>query len=70
MLFLQGARDALADPILIEKLANELGERATLVQFPGADHSFHIRARGGRTDEQMLAEVLDALVAWISRTKR
>ena len=70
MLFLQGTRDALADPPLIERLAKELGKRAALVLFPDADHSFHVPARSGRTDQQMLAEVLDALAGWIFRTTR
>jgi predicted alpha/beta-hydrolase family hydrolase len=70
MLFLQGTRDALADPSLIERLAKELGKRAELVQFPDADHSFHVPARSGRTDQQVLAEVLGALAGWISRTTK
>ena len=63
MLFLQGTRDALADPALIRQIAEELGERATLEMFPDADHSFHVPARSGRTDEQVRADILDALAA-------
>ncbi len=66
MLFLQGTRDALAEPALIAKVAGELGNRATLVEFEGADHSLHVPARSGRTDEQVLGETLDALVGWIA----
>jgi predicted alpha/beta-hydrolase family hydrolase len=65
MLFLQGTRDALADVHLIEKLANQLGPRATLKLIPDADHSFHVPARSGRKDADVRAEVLDALAAWI-----
>lgn len=64
-LFLQGTRDALADKSLMEQLARELGPRARLVMFDTADHSFHVPARSGRTDEQVLADVLDAFVEWI-----
>ena len=64
MLFLQGTRDTLADVQLLRPLVKRLGERATLQLTEGADHSFHVPARLGRTDEQVLAEVLDALVAW------
>ena len=67
MLFLQGTRDALADPALIRQIAGELGERATLEMFPDADHSFHVPARSGRTDEQVRADVLDALADWMTR---
>jgi predicted alpha/beta-hydrolase family hydrolase len=68
MLFLQGTRDALADLALIQQIAGDLGERATLKMFPDADHSFHVPARSGRTGEQVRADVLDALAEWISRT--
>ena len=56
MLLLQGTRDALADPALIRQIAEELAERATLQMFPDADHSFHVPARSGRTDEQVRAD--------------
>ena len=65
MLFLQGTRDALADVHLMEKLANQLGPRATLKLLSDADHSFHVPARSGRKDVEVRAEPLDALAAWI-----
>jgi len=65
MLFLQGARDALAEPHLIARVVAELGNRATLTAVPDADHSFHVPARTGRTDAQVLAEVCDAIAAWM-----
>lgn len=76
MLFLQGARDALADPQLLRSLVKQLGARATLKLFPDADHSFHVPARTGRKDPEVRAEMLDALAGWIetvisdSRTER
>ncbi len=70
MLFLQGTRDALAQPELIEQTVKELGERATLKMFAEADHSFHVRARSGRTDKEVMAEVLDAFADWITRQVR
>ena len=48
MLFLQGTRDALADVHLMEKLAQQLGPRATLKLLSDADHSFHVPACSGR----------------------
>ena len=65
MLFLQGTRDALADVHLMEKLAHQLGPRATLKLFSAADHSFHVPARTGRKDADIRVEVLDALATWI-----
>ena len=64
MLFLQGTRDALAAQDEIEPLCKALGARATLKLFEGADHSFHVPARSGRTDAQVMGELLDALAAW------
>ena len=65
MLFLQGTRDALAALGELEPLVGALGPRATLRLFDNADHSFHVPARSGRTDAQVLADVLDSLAEWI-----
>jgi uncharacterized protein len=67
MLFLQGTRDTLAQLDQLESVCNALGDRATLQLFADADHSFHVPARSGRSDAQVLGEVLDALAAWIDR---
>lgn len=65
MLFLQGTRDELADLGLLESLTRQLETRATLVLFEDADHSFHVPARSGRKDSDVLVELLDALTHWI-----
>jgi predicted alpha/beta-hydrolase family hydrolase len=65
MLFLQGARDSLAEHDLIARVVAALGNRATLTTFPDADHAFHVPARTGRTDAQVLAAVCDAVAAWM-----
>jgi hypothetical protein len=67
MLFLQGDRDALAQPDLIKQIVADLGDRATITVLPDADHSFHVRARSGHTDEQVKAYMFDVLVDWIDR---
>ena len=64
MLFLQGTRDALATPDQIEPMCAALGARATLRLFADADHSFHVPARSGRTDAEIMNDVLDAFKAW------
>ena len=69
MLFLQGSRDDLASLDLLEPLVKRLGVRATLRVFADADHSFHVPARTGRKDHEVLAEVLDALAAWIDANR-
>lgn len=65
MLFLQGTRDALAEPDLVARVVAGLGSRATLTTVPDADHSFHVPARTGRTDAQVLAGICDAIAAWM-----
>ncbi len=67
MLFLQGTRDEFATLRLLEPLLQRLGTHATLSTFADADHSFHVPARSGRKDAQVLDEVLDTLAAWIDR---
>ena len=65
MLFLQGARDALAEPELVARVVAALGDRAKLIVVPDADHSFHVSARTGRTDAEVLAGMCDAIAAWM-----
>jgi predicted alpha/beta-hydrolase family hydrolase len=65
MLFLQGTRDALADVDLVEALVAGLGTRATLHRVDGADHSFRVPKRSGRSEAQVLDELLDAFSAWL-----
>jgi predicted alpha/beta-hydrolase family hydrolase len=64
MLFLQGTRDELADLTLLEPLVERLGARATLKKIEGADHSFHVLARSGRNDREVLEELADTMTRW------
>ncbi|MBU1358590.1 MAG: alpha/beta hydrolase, partial [Gammaproteobacteria bacterium] len=65
MLFVQGTRDALADTALVRQVTATLGERATLMNVAEADHAFHVLKRSGRTDAEVLAEVVDGVAAWM-----
>ena len=69
MLFLQGTRDTLADLALIHETTGALGDRATLHVVDGADHAFHVLARSGRTDAQVLQELADVTAAWMRRLR-
>jgi len=69
MLFLQGSRDAFAEPPLLQPLVARLGRRATLCELPGADHSFRVPARGVPTQAQTDARLLEALVEWIRQRR-
>ncbi|HEY0941709.1 MAG TPA: alpha/beta family hydrolase [Steroidobacter sp.] len=64
MLFLQGTRDDLADLTLLEPIVDKLGTRATLKRIEGADHSFHVLARSGRNDREVMEELADAIASW------
>ncbi len=66
MLFLQGTNDALAELDLLKPVVKRLGKRATLALFEHADHSFHVPAKTGRKDAEVLAEILDAATGWIA----
>lgn len=66
MLFLQGTRDALAEVRLLVPVVEGLGAGATLELIQDADHSFHVPARSGRADAEVLAGVLDALATWVA----
>jgi predicted alpha/beta-hydrolase family hydrolase len=64
MLFLQGTRDSLAELKLIEPVVKRLGSSARLHLAEGADHSFHVLARSGRNDPEVMREILDAFTDW------
>ncbi|HEY0649729.1 alpha/beta family hydrolase [Phenylobacterium sp.] len=66
MLFLQGTNDTLASLDLLRPVVSALGDRATLALADDADHSFHVPARTGRKDADVLADLLDRAVAWMT----
>jgi predicted alpha/beta-hydrolase family hydrolase len=67
VLFLQGTNDALARLDLLQSVVGDLGEQVTLKLVEGADHSFHVPAKSGRKDADVLAEVTGAAADWMSR---
>jgi predicted alpha/beta-hydrolase family hydrolase len=65
MLFAHGPRDTLAEPAPFHTAVGALGPLATVLEIDGADHSFHVLKRSGRTDVQALDELLDGVAAWM-----
>ena len=65
MLFIQGTRDKLADQQLLGPVVRRLGTSASLHFVQEADHSFHVLARSGRNDREVMSEVAGALAAWV-----
>jgi predicted alpha/beta-hydrolase family hydrolase len=67
MLFLQGTRDDFAKLEQLEPVVKGLGRKATLRLFEGADLSFHVPKTSGRTDAEILTELLDTTAEWAQR---
>jgi len=67
MLFLQGPRDTLATPQLLEPIVNKLGQRATLHMVAGAAHSFNVLKSSGRTDDDVIEELASTSAAWMRK---
>jgi len=63
LLFLQGTPDELADLGLLRPIVEKL-PRAELRIVEGADHSFHVLKRSGRTDADVLRELARAVAEW------
>jgi predicted alpha/beta-hydrolase family hydrolase len=67
MLFLQGARDTLADLKLLRPVSAKLGSQATLHVIEKADHSFHVLKSSGRSDDEVLRELAETVASWAER---
>ena len=68
MLFVQGTRDKLAELTLLEPVVGRLGASASLHRVAEADHSFHVLARSGRNDREVMNEIVGTLAGWIDAT--
>lgn len=66
MLFLQGTKDQLAELGLLRRAIAKLEDRASLELIDEADHAFHVPARTGRKDAEVLAAILDTAAEWIA----
>ena len=64
-LFLQGSRDEFARLDLLEATVGGLGALTTLKLLDAADHAFHVPAKTGRKDADVLGEALDTARAWM-----
>jgi predicted alpha/beta-hydrolase family hydrolase len=64
MLFLQGSRDRLADLDLLAPLVARIAAPTALHVIDGGDHSFHVPARSGRGDPDVLDELADVTAGW------
>lgn len=67
VLCFNGTRDALCTPDLMEAVLRRVGENWTMHWLEGADHSFHVLKRSGRTDAEVLAEIGDTSRLWVEQ---
>jgi predicted alpha/beta-hydrolase family hydrolase len=65
-LFLEGDRDSLCDLALLRESLETFGGDATLHVLPDGDHSFKVRKKSGRTNEETMAEAKGALLRWLA----
>jgi hypothetical protein len=52
---------------LLKPLCSRLGKRAELFVLKGGDHSFHMLKSSGRSDEEVLDELVVKAVEWMTR---
>lgn len=69
MLFLEGTRDPLCDLSLLRPVLERLGRRAALYTIEGGDHSFKVPKKTGRSEVDVLAELVDASARWLEGIK-
>jgi predicted alpha/beta-hydrolase family hydrolase len=69
MLFVQGSRDAFGAPAELAPVVARC-RHATVHVVNEGDHSFAVPKRSGRTGEQALREVQDAVGAWVLERSR
>jgi predicted alpha/beta-hydrolase family hydrolase len=67
VLCFNGTRDDFCRRDLMEAAVAPIGKRWTMHWLEGADHSFRVPKRSGKTDEDVLAEVADITEDWTSR---
>ncbi len=69
MLFLNGTRDKLAKLELLEVVCEGLDKPTRLHVVDGADHSFAVLKRSGRTDDEVLDELADVTGKFVTAMK-
>lgn len=67
MLFLQGTRDAFAQPELLHQVVARLTPRATLHEVEGGDHSFKVPKALG-TEAEVFRHLVTTITNWTDRS--
>jgi len=66
-LFLQGDRDEFAELSLLKPVVKRLGAGATLHLVEGGDHSLKVLKRSGKTEADVMGELVGAIADWTGR---
>jgi predicted alpha/beta-hydrolase family hydrolase len=66
VLCINGTRDALCTPALMENVLQRVGANFQMHWVEGADHSFHVLKSSGRTDAQVMEEIGDVAERWLA----
>ena len=66
MLFIQGTRDDFAQPELLNQVVESLAAEVTLHPVQGGDHSFKMLKSTGRSAQDVMMEIADALALWMA----
>ena len=62
---INGTRDTLCTPALMERALTTVHASFRMHWVEGADHSFHVLKSSGRTDDDVMIELRDAVHAWV-----
>ena len=69
VLCMNGTKDDLCNRELMDSVVSRLPETFTMHWLEGADHSFHVPKRSGRTEEDVYREIAETSSAWFDRTR-
>ena len=69
VLCMNGTKDDLCNQELMESVISRLPETFTMHWLEGADHSFHVLKRSGKTEEDVYREIAKTSSAWCDRIR-
>jgi predicted alpha/beta-hydrolase family hydrolase len=67
VLCFNGTRDSLCRQELMQDVVRRLGPNWTMHWLQGADHSFHVPKSSGRSDADVLKEIAEASLMWLTQ---
>lgn len=70
VLCINGTRDDFCDRDLMVNVLGTLGSNWRMHWVDGADHSFHVLRKSGRTDSMVMQEIGDVVRAWLDNDLR